>query len=81
MRFLAVALLATGLSASLGAGALAQTPQSIVELLKAGYDIINVAPISESYAVFMEKDDAVVICQMGFNSGAFSTDKCYPLTK
>ena len=78
MRFLAAALLA---AASFAAPALAETPQSIVELLKADYDIINVSPISESYAVFLEKDDAVVVCQMGFNDGAFSTDKCYPLTK
>ena len=78
MRFPAAALLATAL---LAGTAHAQTPQSIVELLKAGYDVINVAPISESYAVFLEKDDTMIICQMGFNDGAFSTDKCYPLTK
>ena len=78
MRFPAAALLVAAL---VPAPALAQTPQSITELLKADYDIINVSPIAESYAVFLEKDDAVVICQMGFKDGAFSTDKCYPLTK
>lgn len=36
---------------------------------------------AESYAVFLQKDEAVVVCQMGFKDGAFSTDKCYPLTK
>lgn len=71
MKFLATAFLAV---ASLARAAHAQTPQSIVELLKAGYDVINVAPISESYAVFLEKDDTMIICQMGFNDGAFSTD-------
>jgi len=61
----------------------AETPQSIVELLKANYRIVNVAPISESYAVFLEREDAVVVCQMGFDAGtgAFATDKCYPLTR
>jgi hypothetical protein len=80
MRFLATALLA---AASLAGSAQAQTPQSILELLKTGYDIINVSPIAESYAVFLEKDDddSIVICQMGFKDDAFSTDKCYPLTK
>ena len=78
MRFPAAVFLA---AASLAGTAHAQTPQSIVELLKADYDIINVSPIAESYAVFLEKDDAVVICQMGFKDGAFSTDKCYPLAK
>ncbi|PWE56543.1 hypothetical protein DEM27_09175 [Metarhizobium album] len=81
MRFPKILFLAAIFSSSFAGLAAAQTPQSILELLKSGYDIINVAPISESYAVFLEKDDAVVICQMGFNSGAFSTDKCYPLTK
>lgn len=61
--------------------ALADTPQSIIELLKADYDIINVSPIAESYAVFLQKDEAVVVCQMGFKDNAFSTDKCYPLVK
>jgi hypothetical protein len=79
MRFFAAALLA--MAAALAAPAQAQTPQSIVELLKTDYDIINVSPISESYAVFLEKDDAVVVCQMGFKDGAFSTDTCYPLVK
>ncbi|MCQ4629568.1 hypothetical protein GB927_005930 [Shinella sp. CPCC 100929] len=82
MKFLAAAFCSgIALAASFAGTAQAQTPQSIVELLKAGYDIINVAPISESYAVFLQKDDGVVVCQMGFNDGAFSTDKCYPLTK
>ncbi|MGD9476617.1 UNVERIFIED_ORG: hypothetical protein LHK14_17370 [Roseateles sp. XES5] len=78
MRFLAAALLA---AVSLAGTAEAQTPQSIVELLKADYDIINVSPVSESYAVFLEKDNTVIICQMSFKDGAFSTDKCYPLAK
>lgn len=78
MRFPAAALLATAL---LAGTAQAQTPQSVIDLLTAGYDIINVSPIAESYVVFLEKDDTVVICQIGFKDGAFSTDKCYPLTK
>ncbi|MCJ8052022.1 hypothetical protein GB928_002400 [Shinella curvata] len=77
MKF-AAALLAT---VFLAGEALAETPQSIIELLKADYDIINVSPIAESYAVFLQKDEAVVVCQMGFKDGAFSTDKCYPLTR
>ena len=78
MRFPAAALLA---AVSIAGPALAETPQSIIELLKADYDIINVSPIAESYAVFLQKDEAVVVCQMGFKDAAFSTDKCYPLTK
>ena len=78
MRFPAAALLA---AVFLAGPALAETPQSIIELLKADYDIINVSPIAESYAVFLQKDEAVVVCRMGFKDGAFSTDKCYPLTK
>lgn len=78
MRFPAAVLLAAVFFAG---PALAETPQSIIELLKADYDIINVSPIAESYAVFLQKDEAVVVCQMGFKDGAFSTDKCYPLTK
>lgn len=78
MRFPAAALLA---AVSIAGPALAETPQSIIELLKAEYDIINVSPIAESYAVFLQKDEAVVVCQMGFKDAAFSTDKCYPLTK
>ena len=65
--------------------AAAQTPQSVLDLLKADYDIVSISPISGSYAVFLEKDDgeSVVICQIGFNAAgsAFSTDKCYPLEK
>lgn len=78
MRFPAAALLAVAFFAGT---AQAQTPQSVVELLTAGYDIINVSPIAESYAVFLEKDDTVVICQIGFKDGVFSTDRCYPLSK
>ena len=78
MRFPAAALLA---SVFFAGPALAETPQSIIELLKADYDIINVSPIAESYAVFLQKDEAVVVCQMGIKDAAFSTDKCYPLTK
>jgi hypothetical protein len=77
MRFFATAFFAVSLAGT----AYAQVPQSIVDLMKAGYGIINVSPISESYAVFLEKDDTVVICQMGFKDGAFATDKCYPLSK
>ena len=72
------------LVASAGSAA-AQTPQSVLELLKADYDIVSISPISGSYAVFLEKDDgeSVVICQIGINAAgsAFSTDKCYPLEK
>ena len=78
MRFPAAVFLA---AAFLAGTAQAQTPQSIVELLKADYDIVNVSPIAESYAVFLEKDDAVIICQMAFKDDAFTTDKCYPLAK
>ena len=69
----------------LAGSAAAQTPQSVLELLKADYDIVAITPISGSYAVFLEKDEgeAVVICQIGINGAgsAFSTDKCYPLEK
>ena len=58
MRFPAAVFLA---AAFLAGTAQAQTPQSIVELLKADYDIINVSPIAESYAVFLENADADTI--------------------
>jgi len=63
--------------------AFAQTPQSVVELLKADYEIVSINPVTDSYAVFLKKGASVVICQIGIDGAgkAFSTDKCYPLTK
>nr|WP_298100378.1 hypothetical protein [uncultured Shinella sp.] len=91
MRFLATALLTTTLTVSLAQTASAEKlaeqmtqadiPQSIISLLRSDFEIVNVAPISESYAVFLEKDDFFIVCQMGFKDNAFATDKCYPLVK
>jgi len=61
----------------------ATVPQSVVDLLAEGYEIVSFSPITGSYAFVRKKGGAVVICQVGFDDAAkdFKSEVCYPLSK